>query len=186
MKVFVCNKAVIEGSYSNQQRSNSRFGKARYSKKRERIRRQGQDRGKDRRIDRDESERKSERKTDGPIQRANLQRPSPAIRRTVATQQHTSAHARSHAAGPVLRRYIVLLRVARYGSGNFGFVMVISRSHEIIRQPANLLATVSYFFFFYMTVIFFIPLSRHRYFRNLTFFLKNSFVMYIHRENNKY
>lgn len=148
MKVFVCNKAVIEGSYSNQQRSNSRFGKARYSKEKERIRRQGQDRGKRQRIDRDESERKSERKTDGPIQRANLQRPSPAIRRTVATQQHTSAHARSHAAGPVLRRYIVLLRVARYGSGNFGFVMVISRLHEIIRQPANLLATVSYFFFF--------------------------------------
>lgn len=147
MKVFVCNKAVIEGSYSNQQRSNSRFESSIQQRERENTEtRIGQ--GKRQRIDRDESERKSERKTDGPIQRANLQRPSPAIRRTVATQQHTSAHARSHAAGPVLRRYIVLLRVARYGSGNFGFVMVISRSHEIIRQPANLLATVSYFFFF--------------------------------------
>lgn len=146
MKVFVCNKAVIEGSYSNQQRSNSRFESSIQQRERENTEtRIGR---KDRRINRDESERKSERKTDGPIQRANLQRPSPAIRRTVATQQHTSAHARSHAAGPVLRRYIVLLRVARYGSGNFGFVMVISRSHEIIRQPANLLATVSYFFFF--------------------------------------
>ena len=67
--------------------------KARFSKVREKEReREGGER---------ESKRKGERETYGPIQRANLQRPSPAIRRTVAVQQRGSmcARARAHEAG---------------------------------------------------------------------------------------
>lgn len=62
MKVFVCNKAVIEGSYSNQQRSNSRFESSIQQRERENTEtRIGQ--GK-RQEDRQRRKRKKEREED--------------------------------------------------------------------------------------------------------------------------
>lgn len=54
------------------------------------------------------------------------------------------------------------LRQFRLCHGNFP----LARNNTTTSQ----LASDCQLFFFYMTVIFFIPLSRHRYFRNLTFF----------------
>lgn len=60
-----------------------------------------------------------------------------------------SARARMKLETCVSLLHAVLLRAARFSAANFGFVMVISRSHEIIpRQPANLPETATHFFFF--------------------------------------
>lgn len=107
----VCSVAVIGGSYSPwEERSNSLFEGAS-------IQRGG--------------------KRHSAIQRADLQRPSPAIRRTVActaTRRYTQACLAG--ASRVFRRSALLraARSTRSSAGNFGFVMVISRWHEIIRR----------------------------------------------------